>query len=303
MGFAREIFILIKQIIGFQQDKKEKDSHYTILGNVLVRISNHCTYMYVWENYFLQHPEHKGMKIISLVFEDVKNTFQSNCLITKKNRKKPILVEEYVFPIHGNADYLSKEDVKSLIKKLQRLDLTGEFIEPTNKAKRFIRKSINPASTNLMNNNTEYATEYHHGIDAVSESKIYKNTDMKTSKNVIRINESQLKQMISESVKKVLKEYGNDDNSPIWNDSPQSGYEEFTKWGERAAYLIMTEINNKRNEYAEDLFDKEGIRCMCDGFKRGLEDMIENGIINPWATEYEGKIVYNKNGHPWKVNR
>lgn len=122
-------------------------------------------------------------------------------------------------------------------------------------------------------------------------------------KNTIKINERQLAQIVAEGVKKVLKEYGNDDNSPIWNDSPQSGYEEFTKWGERAAYLIMTEINNKRNEYAEDLFDEEGIRHMCVGFELGLKDMIENGVINPWATEYEGKTVYDKNGHPWKVNR
>lgn len=263
MGFAREIFILIKQIIGFQQDKKEKDSHYTILGNVLVRISNHCTYMYVWENYFLQHPEHKEMKIISLVFEDVKNTFQSNCLITKKNRKKPILVEEYVFPIHGNEDYLSKEDVKSLIKKLQRLDLTGEFIEPTNKAKRFIRKSINPASTNLMNNNTEYATEYHHGIDAVSESKIYKNTDMKTSKNVIRINEDQLKHMISESVKKVLKEM--DDFQP-------HGYKCTSNWGGTEmqisnsgdAVRLKDTHTNQISDWLDIQFDENGVAYVID---------------------------------------
>ena len=122
-------------------------------------------------------------------------------------------------------------------------------------------------------------------------------------KNTIKLNESTIRKMVVESVRRVLKEYGNDDNSPIWNDSPQSGYETFTKWGERAAFLIMTEINNKRNEYAEDLFDEEGIEHMCVGFELGLKDIIENGNINPWATEYDGKIVYYKNGHPWKLNR
>ena len=66
MAFAREIFIQIKNVIRFQQSEKESDSHYTVLGNTLVRVSNHCTYMYVWENFFKIHPKQRGMKILSL---------------------------------------------------------------------------------------------------------------------------------------------------------------------------------------------------------------------------------------------
>ena len=51
MAYAREIFIAIKQKIRFQQADKEADSHYTVLGNTLVRISNHCTWMKIWDNY------------------------------------------------------------------------------------------------------------------------------------------------------------------------------------------------------------------------------------------------------------
>ena len=68
MAFAREIFQQIKNHIRFQQ--AEKDSHYTILGSTIVRISNHCTHMKVWENYFEKHPKYEGMKIVSIVFED-----------------------------------------------------------------------------------------------------------------------------------------------------------------------------------------------------------------------------------------
>lgn len=120
-------------------------------------------------------------------------------------------------------------------------------------------------------------------------------------KNTVKLNESQLRKIVAESVKKVLKEYGNDDASPIWNDSPESGYETFTKWGEQAAYMIMREINSKRNEYVEDLFDDEAIEFMCSGFKRELEDIIKNGDVNQYETEYQGKTIYSKNGQPWKM--
>lgn len=57
MAFAREIFQQIKNYFRFQRAEKEMDSHYTILGNTLVRVSNHCTYMYVWDNYFEKIPK------------------------------------------------------------------------------------------------------------------------------------------------------------------------------------------------------------------------------------------------------
>lgn len=57
MAFAREIFQQIKNYFRFQRAEKEIDSHYTILGNTLVQVSNHCTYMYVWDNYFEKKPK------------------------------------------------------------------------------------------------------------------------------------------------------------------------------------------------------------------------------------------------------
>lgn len=53
MAFAREIILQILRNIRFRVPQKgERDSYYTILGNTLVRVSNHCTYMYVWDNYW-----------------------------------------------------------------------------------------------------------------------------------------------------------------------------------------------------------------------------------------------------------
>ena len=184
MAFAREIFIQIKQVIRFQQDNNEKDSHYTVLENTLVRISNHCTYMYVSENYFQHHPEHSEMKILSLVFEDSQDTFHPNCLITKNNRKKPIVVEEYVYPLHGNAQYLTKIDIKLIVKSLQNIQTTNKFNESTGKAQKYMRKSVNPTTQNITadrNGNPTYSTEFGYGVDAISESKNMK-------KNIVKLN-------------------------------------------------------------------------------------------------------------------
>ena len=210
MAFAREIFQQIKRHIRFQQANKESDSHYTILGNTLVRISNHCTYMYVWDNYFKQNPKDEGMKILSIVFEDKSDTFHPNCCVLKRWRKKPIVIDEYVYPLHGNPQFLSKQDVKSIISALQNTMTSNIFKEPTGKANYNKRKSITPTSQNITVNSTnyDYTPEFSRGIDYVSES----NTNMEKNKKVVRLTESKLKQIVAESVRKALKEWNTDDD-------------------------------------------------------------------------------------------
>ena len=86
MAFGKEIIKRILDNVRFRIPKtEEKDSYYTRIGNTLVRISNHCTYMYVWENYFEKHPNERKMNILSLVFEDSGSTFSEECLRTKNN--------------------------------------------------------------------------------------------------------------------------------------------------------------------------------------------------------------------------
>ena len=220
MAFAREIFIQIKNVIRFQQSEKESDSHYTILGNTLVRVSNHCTYMYVWENFFKIHPKQRGMKILSLVFEDNKDTFHPNCLVTQHNLSKPIMVEEYVYPLHSNPQYLSKVDVNAIIKSLQNLERTNRFNEPTGKAQRYVRKSLNPTTQNITTDNSgipTFSSEFGYGDDAVSESKNNESKNTKNmKKNTIKLNENQLRNIVAESVKKVLKENSSDTDSEIY---------------------------------------------------------------------------------------
>ena len=258
MAFAREIFIQIKNVIRFQQSEKEADSHYTVLGNTLVRVSNHCTYMYVWENYFNIHPKQRGMKILSLVFEDNKDTFHPNCLVTQHNNQKPIVVEEYVYPLHGNAQYLSKVDVNAIINSLQNLQRTNRFNEPTGKAQRYVRKSINPTTQNITtdtNGISSFSSEFGYGDDAVSESKNNESKNTKNmKKNTIKLNENQLRNIVAESVKKVLKE------DYDFNADFEDGGSVYDRWGEpteEEAFreIVLTRLCNALDAEATRIID------------------------------------------------
>lgn len=145
MAFAREIFVKIKQVIRFQQSNKEADSHYTLIGNTLVRISNHCTHMKVWDNFFKEKPKMKGKPIVSLVFEDNGSTFTEDCLFSIGDRRKPIKVKEYVF----ESNQLSKQDINLIIKSIQNLAKTNSFIDISKKGIPYNRISVCPDYNNI----------------------------------------------------------------------------------------------------------------------------------------------------------
>ncbi len=63
-------------------------------------------------------------------------------------------------------------------------------------------------------------------------------------KNTVKLNESHLRRIITESVKSVIKEYGYDSN-------PQSGYECFFEIGEKAAYNVMRELKQYNGDIDE----------------------------------------------------
>lgn len=213
MAYAREIFIAIKQKIRFQQADKEADSHYTVLGNTLVRISNHCTWMKIWDNYLQKNPQDAKRNILSLVFEDGEDTYTEECLFTVTERKKPIRVTEYVF----KSASLSKQDVKMIIGSLQQMMTTNKFNEPTGKGERFDRISVNPDYMNIETTADRRAIPAGgHGMDySIEESKTNKNM----KKNIVKINENTLRKMVAESVKKVVNEWRDLTASEIeWRD-------------------------------------------------------------------------------------
>lgn len=188
MAFSREIIIKILQNIRFRVPQEEKDSYYTTIGNTLVRVSNHCTRLYVWDNFLEKNPNCKGMPIVSIVFEDNGSTFnETECLILKRIKRKPIKVNEYVYNLQGNPQFLNHFDERSIIASIKSIS-NGEYMDKTNKYKPFQRISINP----ITNNN-----------NSVEENK-----NRQYMKQTIKLKESELKRMIYESINEVLNEVG-----------------------------------------------------------------------------------------------
>lgn len=164
--------------------------------------------MKVWENYFEKKPKHKNMKIVSIVFEDDGPTFTNECLQLVNRRDKPIVVGEYVY--HSSS--LSKFEIKSIIKNLQEMDYTNLYKDTTKKCLFYPRVSINPPlpykmpdkiAQHIGNDLFSKLRNYREWNGITNENKRYKNMNRK---NTIRLTESELKKVITESVKSILKE-------------------------------------------------------------------------------------------------
>lgn len=89
---------------------------------------------------------------------------------------------------------------------------------------------------------------------------------MKPNEEIVKISESQLRNLIAESVKGVLKEYG-------YDSCPESGYEPFRKIGESAAYWVMDKL---KEEYANDV-DSEAIEHIISEFGHSLKALADVG--------------------------
>ena len=193
MAFSREIFLQAKNKIAFQQSEKEKDSHYTVLGKTLVRISNHCTWMCYWDEFLEKNPKYKGLPIISIVFEDGGDTFdEEQCLTLKRYRMKPIKVAEHVFPIHGNGQYINKEDVNKIIASIKEIGTSQKFNDRTGKSQYFPRISKNPSNASINPDNNQ----------------IKENQNI--MKKTIKLTESYLSKIIKEALNELdWKNYAN----------------------------------------------------------------------------------------------
>lgn len=290
MAFAREIFQQIKNHIRFQQAEKEKDSHYTILGSTLVRISNHCTHMKVWENYFEKNPQYEGMKIVSIVFEDEGSTFTKQCLQLVNRRDNPIVVGEYVY----HSASLSKLEIKSIIKSLQEMDYSNTYKDATKKCLFYPRLSVNPPppykvpdkiAQHIGNDLFNKLRNYREWNGIINENKQYKNMN---KKNTIRLTESELKKVITESVKRVLKE---DNFFNQVDSSRQTGNAKEVM----EIYKFLTDVKNKihflhwsKNRINGDIQEK--LSDAANTIQKYLTDDVINAIIN--GLRAGGKSVY-----------
>lgn len=195
MAFAREIIKKILENVRFRvSNTEEKESYYTQIGNTLLRISNHCTRLYVWDDILEKNPKWKGLPIVSIVFEDKDDTFNEiDCLTLKRYRRRPIKVNEYVYRLQGNGQWITKQDEQLIIRSIKGI-CNGQYVDITNKCDEpQLRVSINPPDKdddkNLDDNNQ------------INEHKTYNKM-----KKVIRLTENDLHRIVRNSVKRIMKE-------------------------------------------------------------------------------------------------
>ena len=146
MAFSREIIKKVLEYMRFRVPQtEEKNTYYTEIGSTLVRISNHCARLRVWDEILEKNPKWKGKPIISIVFEDNKSTFDEvDCLILKKFRIKPIKVMEYIYPLQGNIEFITPKDGRLIINGIKQIQ-GGKYIDLTNKCSEpILRISQNP---------------------------------------------------------------------------------------------------------------------------------------------------------------
>lgn len=75
MAYSREIIKKITQYVRFRVPRtEEKDSYYTEIGNTLIRISNHCTWM----------KSQKNENFFSLGYKKSSHLFVSDCIFIHK---------------------------------------------------------------------------------------------------------------------------------------------------------------------------------------------------------------------------
>ena len=157
MAFSKEIIKKVLQYLRFRVPQtEEKNSYYTEIGNTLVRVSNHCTWLYKWDEILEKNPKWKGKPIVSIVFEDSGNTFSNKCLVLRRFRMKPIKVMEYVYPLQGNPQFITPQDERLIINGIKQIQ-GGKYTDLTNKCSEpILRISQNPPDvppTKTMNNN------------------------------------------------------------------------------------------------------------------------------------------------------
>ena len=181
----------------------EDDSWYLTVSNgsyqnVEIRISNHKTDINTWA--FRQYRGQSPSTRISIVFRD--NNYAGNVLLHEPVRRQTS-VTEYVYDLTDGST-LSDKEIAMLTKAI-RAAASGSFVDPLGVATEsdVVGKYVAQNTTTTNNGDTVPSTKWNHGMDySIEESKTNKNM----KKNIVKINEKTLRQIVAESVKKVLKE-------------------------------------------------------------------------------------------------
>ena len=266
MAYSREIIKKVLQYVRFRVPQtEEKNSYYAEIGNTLVRISNHCTRLRVWDEILEKNPKWKGKPIISIVFEDDEATFDEvDCLVLKRFRMKPIKVTEYVYLLQGDPQFITPQDERLIISGIKQVQ-GGKYTDLTNKCSEpILRVSQNPPS--VPPNNQEL------------------NTEQYMDKKLIRLTELDIHKIVKESVNKILNKTKKDPMQQWFKDM-----NDIQKHRDNMEYITKGGRKPKHWERTDEAYDSLGaslsdefIEKTTEGFKRQVANLVT--YMNAYST-------------------
>lgn len=197
---------------GFKSNAQDTSFYrvYTTQGSkpIQVRVSNHGTHLWTW--YDRNYNPSASINICIVLSQNGENNTNTSVDMRIKDEqgkvigeRKPFEVTQYVY----NCQELNNNDAALINQAVLNIWRNGSFTDPlVNTPKKALVQRLQPTPKQNTENNQK-----------TNENKIM------NKKQVIRLNESQLKQIVTESVKRVLKEtaghlyYKDDEGNPHTN--------------------------------------------------------------------------------------
>lgn len=271
----------IKDNNGFVSNDKDDSFYRTYLTKgakpIQVRISNHGTHLWTWDKNGEYIPSYaiNICVVLSPNGEVDSNTVvDMNVYDNARNivgQKKDYEVIQYVY----NCTNLNAEEVHKINETIINIPTTRNFIDP------FRMDGVKRANVYRLkpNQKPQLLTQ------PIQENKQYRNTN----NTVMKINESQLRKIIKESVKNVLKERSLDDIEHTdlygYNDTEDYSDEELVKVAKSGDYTtaFIDYLKELIGPSAENLTLNSFIKDMRSGKIRYCEKNDGIYYINDWS--------------------
>ena len=180
--------------IRYDKDEDGKVIGVSVYGGRCLRLADHCTYMQTWVDAGTWNSPYR----YDIVICDNPSEQQAK---TQVQSGYDFTISEFIY---GTED-MTVEKARMIAYDIKQAINVGQYANNVRGEKRILT-STHDADDNQQS--TQVATKQN-----ITKNK--QDTNMKTEnrkRNVVRLTESQLKQIVAESVKKVLKEWNSDDD-------------------------------------------------------------------------------------------
>ena len=118
-----------RQMIVATDPNDNNNTFYIIHDDLTVRVSDHCSNLWMWDS---RYKDREERKYVSIVFEE-SDTYSDDNLVLYRGRNEPLVVEEYVYRI-SEGEQFSDEDIQKIVQAIKDMNYgDGEYVDSTGK--------------------------------------------------------------------------------------------------------------------------------------------------------------------------